>query len=204
MNKRLLIFLFIVVLLLTVAHLFSNQISPELHLEFDFNAEGNVPTWFSTILLFCIASNSFRIYQIDTDRQNKVRINQLFWGVMSTAFLFLSLEEGAQLHEIFEDQQLTKWIFVYAPFVILFIFLTYYYLYCESCDQPLKHWLSWGLLLYISGAFLFELITYLLHPLTPILQQAEYVIEESFEMMGAILILVGTQQYLEKQKESPS
>jgi len=48
------------------------------------------------------------------------------------------------------------------------------------------------------------LITYLLHPLTPILQQAEYVIEESFEMMGAILILVGTQQYLEKQKESPS
>lgn len=192
------------VLLLAVAHLISNQISPVFRQKFDFNLEGNVPNWFSTILLFCIAANSFRIYQADSGEQSRNRINQLFWGVMSAAFLFLSLDEGAQLHEIFEDMQRAKWIFVYAPFVILFIFLTYYYLYCESCDQSLKRWITWGLILYISGAFLFEVITYLLHPLTPVLQEAEYVIEESFEMIGAILILVGTQQYLEKRVESPS
>ncbi|MEN6621566.1 MAG: hypothetical protein ABFD50_08475 [Smithella sp.] len=204
MNKRLLIFLLSVVLLLVAAHLISNQSSPEFHQEFDFNAEGNVPTWFSTILLFCIASNSFRIYQADSGDQNKVRINQLFWGVMSAAFLFLSLDEGAQLHEIFENQHRIKWIFVYAPFVILFIFLTYYYLYCENCDRSFRRWLSWGLVLYISGTFLFEFTSYLPSPLSPVMQETEYVIEESLEMVGVIVILTGTQQYLQKQGESSS
>jgi len=197
-KKRLLYPLLLIVLLLAVAHLVSNSISPAFREKFNLNQEGNVPTWFSTVLLFWIALNSFRIYKANAQVQNTVRLSQIFWGLMSAAFLFLSLDEGAQVHELFALLNLPHWFLIYAPFIILFLFLTYYYLFCENCGKELRAWLGWGFVLYILGAFFFELITYVLSPLSPTLMEVEYVLEESLEMVGAILILMGTQHHLQQ------
>jgi hypothetical protein len=203
-KKRLLYSLLFVVFLLAIAHIVSPSISPTFREKFDLDQEGNVPTWFSTILLFWIALNSYRIFKSNTQVQNTVRLSQIFWGSMSAAFLFLSLDEGAQLHELFVQLHLPHWFLIYAPFIILFLFLTYYYLFCENCGRELRTWLGWGFVLYILGAFFFELITYLLSPLSPALMEAEFVVEESLEMVGAIFILVGTYQHLEQiEEQSP-
>lgn len=199
-KNRLLYFLLAIVLLLVSAHILTINASPVFHQKFNLDSEGNVPTWFSTILLFCIAFYSFRVYRSEIKLQNTVRLNNLFWGMMSAAFLFLSVDEGAQLHEVFAELHLIKWLFVYAPFTIIFLFISYYYLYCENCSKALRKWLVWGFTLYILGAFFFELFSYLYPPLPPSWQEVEYILEESLEMVGAILILVGTRKHWKQIK----
>lgn len=191
-NKRLLLTLLVIVLLLTLAHLFSENLHPLLHDRFDLDQEGNVPTWFSTILLYSIAGISYLIL-VNVQRTDDCRKETLFWGMLCAAFLFLSFDEAAQIHELLDDLQLVKWVFVYAPFVILFLYFYFYFLYCEKCERSFRNWLTVGILLYIGGGYLLEMLTYFLQPLPAYLGELEPLFEEVSEMVGAVLILVGVE-----------
>ncbi|HEX6432988.1 MAG TPA: hypothetical protein VFZ87_02040 [Gemmatimonadales bacterium] len=61
------------------------------------DGEGNIPSWFSTSLLFVVAL-LLTIIAAAERRMGAARATQ--WGVLGLIFLFLSLDETAQLHEL--------------------------------------------------------------------------------------------------------
>jgi len=93
---------------------------------FDLDQEANIPTWYSTVLLFSISQLSLIIYIIG----RKIRLNaslRSFWLGFSAVYCFLSLDEAARLHSMITFGVNVKWIFVYAPLGALFFSFCLYY-----------------------------------------------------------------------------
>ncbi len=63
---------------------------------FDLNFEANIPSWYSSILLFLSALLLAAVAQRERRRSSPWVLN---WRMLSTVFVFLSLDETAQLHE---------------------------------------------------------------------------------------------------------
>ncbi|MBD0260081.1 MAG: multidrug transporter [Cytophagales bacterium] len=61
---------------------------------FNFNAESNVPTFFSTVLLLMAAALLLVIA-----RQHRGNALAKYWWALGGIFLFLALDESAQIHE---------------------------------------------------------------------------------------------------------
>lgn len=68
----------------------------DLKLLFDFNLEANVPTFFSTIMLFSCATVLAVIALVRKQNGEKFAAH---WGFLSFIFYLLSLDEAAQIHE---------------------------------------------------------------------------------------------------------
>lgn len=64
--------------------------------QFDLDDEANIPTWFSSMLMFMISILSLFIFQNYRDRDRMMRWG---WCGLSVAFLALSIEEAAGFHE---------------------------------------------------------------------------------------------------------
>ena len=64
---------------------------------FHLNREANIPTLFSTFQLL-LASGLLSI--IAVARKNQGERDYLYWLGLATGFLFLSIDEGAQIHEL--------------------------------------------------------------------------------------------------------
>ncbi|MCR2827287.1 hypothetical protein [Microbacterium sp. zg.Y909] len=61
---------------------------------FDMDSETSIPTWFSMMLLLGIGAVLGAIAQATTDRRER-----RMWVIFAVVFVFLSLDEGAALHE---------------------------------------------------------------------------------------------------------
>jgi hypothetical protein len=108
----------------------------------------------------------------------------------------LSLDEAASLHEKL-DFFLAKWIYVYAPIAgVFFIFCIYYLIKIGNRNLTIK--LISGLIIYASGGLACEMFSYIFEPLPPVIQEIEFVAEEGFEMIGAVLILLGCLEEISK------
>jgi len=67
---------------------------------FDFDSEGNFPSLYSAFsLLFC----SILLGVISIHAKKKSNKNYIFWIALSILFLFLGFDEGAGIHERFQD-----------------------------------------------------------------------------------------------------
>lgn len=162
----------------------SENPSSRIEYLFNLNSERNIPTWFSTILLFTISLISFFL--------SKISVNQLhsrnFWIVFSCVFCFLSLDEAACIHEILD--LFIKWVFVYAPLAgAFFIFCIYHLLKIDN--KTLRNVILIGLITYATAGLISEAITFLFYPLPPLILELEYVFEEGFEMLGSVILLSG-------------
>lgn len=95
---------------------------------FDANAEGNVPTWYSSsTLLMC----SLLLAAIAMTRKRARDRYALHWGALSVIFLFLSLDEAAKIHEEMAGRPLRSalrtsgvlyyaWVIPYGVMVLIF------------------------------------------------------------------------------------
>lgn len=61
---------------------------------FDFNAESNVPNWFSTVLLVLVCCSTVPIFLFHL--QN--RLQAIPWGGLALLFAYMSLDEATDLH----------------------------------------------------------------------------------------------------------
>lgn len=171
-------------LVLIIMHCFPEKLSWIIHNRFDLNAEANIPTWYSTELLFTISLSSFLIYKLNYDRRQP----RTFWLVFSCAYGYFSLDEAARLHEVIDNH--IRWVIVYSPFVgTFFVFCAYHLINGE--DKILRNFILGGLVVYALGGLVGELISSLLHPLSPLQQQIEFIWEEGLEMLGSIMVLIG-------------
>lgn len=184
------------VILITISYLaitfiilvisFPDELSSNISDLFNLNHERNVPTWFSTVLLYSISITSFFLFKI----KNIQLTERHFWIGFSIAFGFLSLDEAACLHEKL-DFFFTKWIYLYAPIAgAFFIYCIYYLLKIGNRNLTIK--LISGLIIYGFGGLVFEMISYIFYPLPPVIQEIEFVAEEGLEMLGSVIILLGS------------
>jgi hypothetical protein len=157
--KKVFVFLMsMMVLLILVSTLLNLLIVldiPVFHLTiriFDLNAERNIPTLFSSVILL---GSSILLGFIAFLTRSTEGPYSLFWAVLSLGFLFLSIDETAFIHENLSEN-IGGWIFVATPFVILF--LLGYIRFFLHLPRSTKLYFLFAGLFYIGGAFIIEFI----------------------------------------------
>jgi hypothetical protein len=162
---------------------------------FDVGAEGNVPTFFSTLLFILLSAGSFVLGKLGEGK------NKLVWNLTSGLLLFLALDEFTQIHEQFTDifQQLVNadgifffaWVIPYGTILILLAIL--YIPFLIQLSKKTKTYIFIGAGLYVLGAIGFEMVGASLFqygtPTTMYIVVSG--IEESLEMLGLLLALQG-------------
>jgi len=191
--RRLLFLLLSIVLLLILLHVLSMPdfswslpLLTRIHYRFDLDSEGNIPTWYSTVLLFAVSFCSLGISVLSYGHRH----SQKFWLVFSCVYCYLSMDEAASFHEYFGNIFFFNWVFVYAPFALAFFVLCVYHL-LKCGNKTLRHWILSGLIVYALGGMGCELIARLYRPLPPFLYKIEVIMEEGLEMTGSIIVLMG-------------
>lgn len=177
---------------LIVMYVVSGGLSWDVFGKFNLDGEANIPSWYSTVLLFSVSLCSLAIYGL-----SHAHSHTRFWIFFGGVFCFLSLDEMVGIHEILEQVITVKWVFLYAPFVAAFYIVCVFY--CNHIGQAvLRNWLLGGLVVYALGGLVCETISHVFYPLPRLLQYLEFVLEEGLEMLGAIMVLTGCLHELDR------
>jgi len=188
--KKMFFLLLLITLFLLVMHILSLDGPKLLYLKFNIDKEANIPTWFSTVLLFTISITAFVIYWLERNFEKSHRW-RYFWIIFAAFYAFLSFDEAAMFHELIYKITRIKWIFLYAPFAGIFFLLTVYYLVIiRKYNKNILFWIIGGLMVFAFGGLFMEFVSYA-GRLVPFLQQIEYILEEGGEMLGSIMVLMG-------------
>jgi len=164
---------------------------------FYYDLEGNIPTWFSTILLFLCAERAWWV--ASTARASGDRWHR-HWRGLSVIFAYLSLDELAQLHEqvvvpLRESLSLGgalrfAWVVVAVPLVVVFAIIYLRFLMAQPLWTRVAFIVSG--VVYVGAAVGMEMIGALLvnaFGFQSLLYAAASGIEEGAEMLGAVLFL---------------
>lgn len=185
-----------------LSHHFINTEFPNFLVQrFNIDAEANVPTWFSTILLFSVSVTAFFLYYVDSGKPGVGSRWQKIWLGLGILYLFFSLDESAQIHELINQLTDVKWVFIYAPVAgSIFLICLYYFIVIRKQDIELRNWIVGGLFVFVVGGLVIEWITYTYH-LKYALRQIAFVAEEGLELIGTSMVLTGCLQEFNKQLE---
>ena len=85
-----------------------------LHALFDLDSEGNIPAWFSSSQLFCVA---IAFWSCALRKRRSGRPSKLFFGLAGLAAVYASSDETAQIHERITaliGQRYVDWLPTYA------------------------------------------------------------------------------------------
>lgn len=176
---------------------------------FDINSEHNVPTYLSSLQLLLVALlSAWRAEQrASGDPAHLVR----FYRVMAAGFLFLSLDEVAQIHEgtttIMASFGVTSpfpggfgiWILVYPVLAVGLLLLVWRGFLAFLAEAPGRPAFFLGALLFVGGGVLVELGSYFFASPGEASQFYFVLVEESLEFAGEILMISGM---LERNRDS--
>lgn len=194
---------------LTVRHYFGYEYAYGLVPMFDFGAEKNIPTLYSSIaLLFASAllmsiASSFR----------KQNTSYLPWLGLSLIFLFLAIDETCSIHERFSDISKetfnTSGIFFFAwviPYTIALIVMVAAYSHFLTC-LPRSTMIGFVLsgATFVSGAVGFEMLGGLqadVNGKSNLLYSVLYTCEETLEMLGIATFIYTLLKYIVESFES--
>lgn len=119
-NPKLIFFTFLAINLLLVLAYLSNFLffshSPIYTLDLD--AETNLPTWYSSMLLFLVGLTAIGLYLNPPTRMGAKPLVFLLGGL---SFLFLSLDEVALIHEKFNGLFFGSWIAIYGLIALMIL-----------------------------------------------------------------------------------
>ncbi len=168
------------------------------------NVEESIPTWFSTILLFIASLLLWFIWGVKNRKEDEWRT---YWLGLAFVFLYLSIDEGAAIHETFvqpiESIVQTSgffafaWQIVFLPLVLIFVFI--YIRFLRALPQETAVLFILSGVIYVGGAVFIEgwsanewdinqgiTFRYLMIA----------TVEEWFEMMGASLFIYTLLDYI--------
>jgi hypothetical protein len=164
---------------------------------FYYDLEGNIPTWFSSILLFLCAERAWWVAsaaRASGDRWHR------HWRGLSVIFAYLSLDELVQLHEQVVVPLRTAlslggalrfaWVVVAVPLVVAFAIVYLRFLMAQPLWTRVAFIVSG--LVYVGAAVGMEMIGALVvtaFGFRSLLYSAASGIEEGAEMLGAVLFL---------------
>ena len=190
--RSLILVLFLFTVFLLGMNFFPERVSTIIDSRFSLDEEANVPTWYSTILLYSISIASFVLYFFSFKEICRNNIWRFYWLVFGSVYLFLSLDEASQIHEILDEAQIIKWIYLYMFAGGTFFLVTViYFLTIRNDIKNIRNLILSGLVIYALGGMGMELISDVFSPLPQVLQQIEFILEEGLEMIGSIMVLTG-------------
>jgi hypothetical protein len=172
---------------------------------FDFDTEGNLPTWFSSIL-FIISAGLLAV--LGAWKRAERDAFARHWKALAATFLFLALDEATSLHERLDDVGLLKralsaggglyhpWVAVYAALVVLAaIFL---FRFMGSLPRRTRTGFLVAAVLYVSGAVGMEMVG-AAHDERSGREDLGYAsiatFEETLEMAGALVFIFALLAY---------
>jgi hypothetical protein len=176
----------------------------ELSNRFDFDDESSVPTWFSQALFLSLALTAFLAAYLQTQKSKKFA-----WSVVSLVALVFSIDEVAALHEFalqlihvqfFQDSSATgsdnAWLLV-APFLIAgFVWLLWVML--RSLPKRTVILFMVGGIMILAGAIFLDLAAVVGERESFITQGLIVSAEEILEILGGIILVYATIDYLER------
>jgi hypothetical protein len=175
----------------------------------DVNANPTPAAWFSsTLLLLC----SGLLAVITSTRKRVGDPHTTYWGALSIIFVLFSLDDGAEIHDLFIEPLRSllntgglfyfAWVIPGGAFVAIFVLAYTRFLF----HLPVKFrrlFIAAGAL-YVLGALGMEMLGGLqvdLHGEENLPYLATTTVEEFLEMTGAILFLYGLMEYIRHSEE---
>ena len=171
---------------------------------FSVNAEDSIPTWYAALLLFGASALLAVIATAKHAHQDRFRRH---WAGLALIFLYLSMDEGAAIHELFSDILETPlqpggylyfaWVIVAVPLVILFL-LVYLRFLVHLPPRTRAQFMLAGMV-YVGGALGVESISanrWYLDGGRTFEYLAIATLEELCEMLGVVILIYALLSYL--------
>ncbi len=171
---------------------------------FSVNAEETIPTWYATLILFISALLLAFITAVKYKNREPYKG---YWLGLSFIFLYLSMDEGAVIHEIFADPlQATlnptgylafAWQIVFVPLVIIFALLYFRFLF--HLPPRIRNLFIVAGLLYVGGAVVVEALSanrWYLDGGVTFTYLTIGTVEELFEMLGVVVFIFALLSYM--------
>ena len=211
--RRIIVFLFLLVVALTAVSLSLNLIRIYMGYEtifgllrlFDLDHESNLPALFSVSLMF--ASSVFlAVIALDHRKAGNAYAH---WMVLSVVFLYLSFDEAAMIHEMMQewvrpfiprsDATIHVWVVPYGLFFILMSLI--YFKFWLGLPPDVKWPMCLAGLIYVAGAIGCEMlgsINYSKYGDNSGLEYTlQYTAEEFLEMSGLVIFLYAVLRYMQ-------
>lgn len=169
---------------------------------FSVNAEDTIPTWYSTLLLF--GASAVLAFISLAKRASRDKFS-LYWLGLTVVFVYLSMDEGAVIHEIagrylsdaaeFGGYLTFAWLIVAAPLVALFGLL--YIRFLLGLPPQTRRLFVLAGLIYVGGAILIEAISANQFDLGGVTFNylAIATLEECCEMLGIVVFIYALLTY---------
>lgn len=175
---------------------------------FSVNVEESIPTWFATLLLFLGAVFLVSVWGV---KRRKGDAWRYYWLGLALLFLYLSVDEGAGIHEISADPLQTffqtggylafGWQILYLPLTLIFAICYIPFLSHLPRRSAMLFVLSGGI--YVGGAVFIEGISanrWYLDGGVSFAYLSIATLEEWMEMMGATLFIYTLSDYIVEQR----
>ncbi|MDD5597864.1 MAG: hypothetical protein PHV82_07960 [Victivallaceae bacterium] len=177
---------------------------------FDFDTEGNIPTFYSSIALFCA---SMLIAFIAASHKKAKGHYWFLWAVLSVIFLVLALDEFTEIHDRFEkptEKLLTATGIVHSskilfytwvlPYILLLLCLgvSYFKFLLKLPRRTMVLFIVSGVI-FVAGAIGFESLGGLEHKLygdDNVVYALLYTCEELLEMIGIAIFIYALLSYI--------
>jgi hypothetical protein len=178
--------------------------------QFHLASEGNIATYYSSLLLITASLLLFIVFKTETKKSH--------WLVLSTVFLFLSIDESAQLHENFANPVGTwldahlwnmpsylSWGWV-VPYAAITLFTGLYFLrFTLQLPKATRNLFVFSAALYVFAALILEMFEAhfeLKYGLENLFNQILFPIEEILEMAAVILFIYALMDYLQRNNRN--
>jgi hypothetical protein len=177
---------------------------------FDFNKEANIPTLFSTILLLFASLTLLFIYKTAVSKRK-------YWLFLSGLFLFLCIDEAAQIHENFDKlksrvdilSESPLWHVWILPYLALIVFLGIFLKgFIISLPSKTRNLIILSGVIFVGAAAGLEIIEGQLAVLNAgvnnIALELLYGLEEVCEMSGVTIFIYALLDYIASKNSSIS
>ncbi|HEY9816076.1 MAG TPA: hypothetical protein V6D20_09820 [Candidatus Obscuribacterales bacterium] len=181
---------------------------------FDVNTEQSIPTWYSSITLLLCSSLLATIAIAKHTAGDRFRY---YWTGLAIAFLYLSVDEAASLHELLNyatpkvlpnSQSFSQpWVIPAALFALVFGIA--YVRFLLHLPKKTQRFFVAAFVLYVGGAVLMEVVGALhwqsasstgeLSADQNMIMAVMLTIEEVFEMLGVLAFIYGLLDYIATQ-----
>ncbi|MCC9134969.1 multidrug transporter [Pontibacter silvestris] len=174
---------------------------------FNFNGENNLPSFFSSLLLFFASILLYSIYaptKLKFNRKGKKE-----WLVLGLIFSFLALDESVQIHEASSNlvrpllkndlDGLLHWAWVVPYFLFFLAVAAYLFKFVITLPAFTRNLFILSAFLFVGGAIgleLFEGYFFKLYGLNHIYNQLLYCLEELMEMVGVTVFIYALLHYI--------
>ena len=171
---------------------------------FDLDSEGNIPAWFSSSQLLCVA---MIFWSCAISKRRGLKPSKLFFTLAGFGALYASSDETAQIHEritALMGQRYVDWLPSYAAHNFLFVMIAVALLLtvCQFlADDLILLWKNYraaamlsilGIAIALTGGLGVETLGYKIFQChtESIWYKVEVTVEEFMEMLGATIVLV--------------